>query len=61
MTNDQGPMTKRKRSVQTPRCDPQQTTLEVYQVIIHCRDEAEQRRLYEQLTRHGHRCRLTLL
>ena len=36
-------------------------SLELYQVTIHCRDEAQQRELYERLRREGHRCRLTVL
>jgi hypothetical protein len=34
---------------------------ELYHVIIHCRDEAQQRELYERLRREGFRCRLTVL
>ena len=40
---------------------PDRSSLELYQVIIHCRDEAQQRELYHRLRREGHRCRLTVL
>jgi hypothetical protein len=34
---------------------------ELYHVIIHCRDEAQQRELYDRLRREGLPCRLTIL
>jgi len=54
-------MAEQKRQSQSP---PQQQTpnpLELYQIIVHCRDEAQQRELYDRLRREGHRCRLTIL
>jgi hypothetical protein len=42
------------------RAQPQHT-VEVYQVIVHCRTEAEQRRLFNRLRREGFHCRLTVL
>jgi hypothetical protein len=35
--------------------------LEAYHLIIHCRDEAQQRELFERLRCEGLRCRLTVL
>ena len=34
---------------------------EAYQVIVECRDEDEQREVYERLTSEGFSCRLTIL
>jgi hypothetical protein len=34
---------------------------ELYHVIIHCRNETQQRELFERLRREGVRCRLTVL
>jgi hypothetical protein len=61
MTNDQYPMTNPKRSARPQRQMSQPRSPELYQVIIHCRDEAQQRELFERLRREGLRCRLTVL
>jgi hypothetical protein len=61
MTNDQFPMTKRNRQPSSNQPIPRQKSIELYHVIIHCRDEPQQRELYERLRREGHRCRLTVL
>jgi hypothetical protein len=34
---------------------------EAFQVVVECRDEAEQQRVYEQLTAEGHTCKLLML
>ena len=60
MTTDDYPITKRKR-VRPRTSNSQPTPLEVYQVIIHCRDEAQQRELFDRLRGEGLRCRLTVL
>ena len=52
-------ITNSKPLVTTP-VQPQQV-FELYQVIIHCRTEAEQRRLFDRLRRKGYRSRLTVL
>jgi hypothetical protein len=54
-------MTKRQRPSRSPAPPPKPNPFELYQIIIHCRDEAQQRDLYERLRREGHRCRLTVL
>jgi hypothetical protein len=54
-------MTERKHPPQPMIPPPKPDSLELYQIIIHCRDEAQQRELYERLRREGHRCRLTVL
>ncbi|MEX2138671.1 MAG: hypothetical protein WD894_05380 [Pirellulales bacterium] len=61
MTNDQSSMIKPKRPFLTARPNPKQMPLELYQVIIHCRDEDQQRELYDRLRCEGLRCRLTVL
>jgi hypothetical protein len=40
---------------------PQRQPLELYHLIIHCRDEAQQRELFDRLRGEGLRCRLTVL
>ncbi len=50
------PQRRRTRADERPAPLP-----EAYQVVIQCRDEAEQRAVYERLTGEGHRCRLTVL
>jgi hypothetical protein len=54
-------MTKRNRQPSSNQPTPRQKSIELYHVIIHCRDEPQQRELYERLRREGHRCRLTVL
>lgn len=34
---------------------------ELWSVVVHCRDEDEQRKIYEQMTGEGHKCRLLTL
>ena len=34
---------------------------ELFQVVVQCRDEAEQREVYERLTGEGRKCRLLML
>ena len=34
---------------------------ESYQVVVECRDEAEQQAVYERLVAEGHRCKLRML
>jgi hypothetical protein len=40
---------------------PKPNPLELYQIIIRCRDEAQQRELFDRFRREGFRCRLTVL
>jgi len=54
-------MSKRKRKPSTNQPTLRQKPIELYQIIIHCRDETQQRELYERLRREGLRCRLTVL
>jgi hypothetical protein len=54
-------MTKRQHPPQLPAPPQKPNPLELYQIIIHCRNETQQRELYERLRREGHRCRLTVL
>ena len=69
MTNNQFPMTTRARppgGTDPPRrvsgsLNVPQKDLEMYHVIIHCRDEPQQRELFERLRREGLRWRLTVL
>ena len=61
MTNDPFPTAERKRSPPSNRPTPRPVSPELYHVIVHCRDEAQQRELYDRLRREGHRCRLTVL
>ena len=58
MTNDQCQMTKGQRA---PSHSTPQQHLQMYHLIIHCRDEAHQRELFDRLRREGLRCRLTVL
>lgn len=34
---------------------------DLYQIVVDCRDEHQQRRLYEHLTNRGHRCKVLTL
>ena len=61
MTNDKCRMTKRKRARQSKRPLPPRDPLELYHVIIQCRDETQQRQLYERLRREGYPCRVVVL
>ena len=56
----------RKQSKTPPRVltakSPAPATIPaLFQVVVHCRDEAEQRDVYEQMTAEGRKCRLLML
>jgi hypothetical protein len=53
--------TKQTRSASHAQSATPQDLFEHYQVIVQCRNEAEQRRLYERLRLEGYACRLTML
>jgi hypothetical protein len=60
---DEKPMTgsqaaKRRRA---PRVEADRDPIETWLVVVECRDEAEQRTVYECLTADGHRCRVMVL
>jgi hypothetical protein len=61
MTNDQCQLTKHKRTQRSNRSTAPRDSLELYHVIVQCSDEAQQRELYERLTREGLRCRVVVL
>jgi hypothetical protein len=50
-----------KRQLVSGASNATQHTMEFYQVIVHCRDEAQQRELFDRLRDEGFRCRLTVL
>ena len=54
-------MTERNHTTRPERPPPRKNPLELYHIIIHCRDEAQQRELFDRLRREGLRCRLTVL
>ncbi len=41
-----------------PRADKEVPVPALFQVLVQCRSEAEQRQVYEQMTRAGHPCRV---
>ena len=56
-------MTKNKRQGRTSaiRKKPEPKIPELYQVVVQCSNEADQRKLYERLTAENRTCRLIIL
>ena len=57
-TGDVGTNKKSATSVAEP---PKETVPEVYQVVIECRHEREQRAVFERMRGEGYRCRVLTL
>lgn len=51
----------RQTSSQSRRAARQQQIGEIYHVLVECRDEREQRRIYEELKARGLKCRVLAL
>jgi hypothetical protein len=56
LSNEQTPSKNETHRSATRNCVP-----EVYSVVIECRDEAEQRELWERMRREGRRVRVMVL
>lgn len=51
----------RRISAADVRSKPSKIVPEIYQIIVDCRDEEEQRIVFEQMTGEGRRCRVLTL
>ena len=64
MTKDQAPMTKPtpnpKSQVPNPKSPPREPP-DLYQILIECHAESQQRKLFERLRREGFKVRLLVL
>lgn len=56
-------MNQKNRNKQPPRksLPPEPSIPELYQIVVHCTDEADQRNLYERLAAENRKCRLIIL
>jgi hypothetical protein len=58
-------MQKRDRGRVSPDCAPARrpevTVPEIYQIIVECRDEKDQQKVYERMRAEGYRCRVLTL
>jgi hypothetical protein len=61
MTNDRTTIAKLRRTRRPRELRPIRRMPELYQVVIECRDEAQQREIYERLKDAGVRVRLHVL
>ena|GEM_PF-1893401 len=62
--NPQQPaMNPKNRNKQPPRKSllPEPNIPELYQIVVHCTDETDQRNLYERLSAENRKCRLIIL
>ena len=51
----------RNTSVESPAKPPAKRVPEIYEVVIECRHEDEQRAVYERMRADGYRCRVLTL